>query len=47
MRDSGEVRIGRIVSMEVAQETEKAVPILKLVATANWLGKVLKETAGC
>jgi CRISPR/Cas system-associated endonuclease Cas1 len=47
MRDSGEVRIGRIVSVEVAHEAIKAVPISKLVATANWLGKVLKETAGC
>jgi len=47
MRDSGEVRIGRFVSMEVAQEAIKAVPISKLVSTANWLGKTLKETAAC
>jgi hypothetical protein len=47
MRDSGEVRLGRIVSMEVAQEAIKAVPISKLVSTANWLGKTLKDTAAC
>jgi hypothetical protein len=47
MRNSGEVRIGRLVSVEVAQEAIKAVPISKLVSTANWLGKVLKETVAC
>jgi hypothetical protein len=33
--------------MEVAQETIKAVLISKLVSTANWLGKTLKDTAAC
>jgi CRISPR/Cas system-associated endonuclease Cas1 len=46
MLSSGEVRTGQNVCKEVALETIRALPISRLMTTANWIGKMIKENAG-